>query len=167
MTYQVLGLDPVPFAHLFGLSDEALAEHGAYRVLADKKPGFPDRVELRDLEIGEAAILLNFTHQPARTPYRASHAIFVRENAERPFAKAGTIPQVLAARLLSLRAFDAHDMMIDADVVEGSLAEAGIIRLLANPATAYIHVHYAKRGCYAALVVRAPVPPAGGRNVDT
>ena len=28
-------------------------------------------------------LLLNYVHQPADTPYKASHAIFVREGAER------------------------------------------------------------------------------------
>ena len=41
--------------------------------------GFPDRIELRDAEPGERLILVNYVHQPADTPYRASHAVFVLE----------------------------------------------------------------------------------------
>ncbi|NKF24493.1 DUF1203 domain-containing protein [Solimonas sp. C16B3] len=33
------------------------------------------------LQPGETALLLNDTHQNADTPYRASHAIFIREGA--------------------------------------------------------------------------------------
>ena len=76
MSFRILGLDPAPFRHLYGLSDDALAEHGVQRHVADAKPGFPDRVEVRDAEPGEMMLLLNYTHQPADTPYRASHAIF-------------------------------------------------------------------------------------------
>ncbi len=81
MTFRILGLSPEPFQHLFGLSDEALAAHGAIRITADNKPGYPDRLEMRDAEPGETLLLLNHISQPANTPYRASHAIFVREGA--------------------------------------------------------------------------------------
>jgi hypothetical protein len=46
-------------------------------------------------------------------------------------------------------------MMIDADVVDGSRAAETFERLLANRGAAYLHVHNAKRGCYAARVERA------------
>lgn len=155
MSFRITGLDPAPFAHLYGLSDEALAAHGAKRYVADKPVGFPDRIEVRDLAPGEPCLLVNYEHQPADTPYRASHAIFVREGAERPYEAVDEIPQVLRVRTLSLRAFDADHMMVDADLVDGSEAEGLIDRLLANPQVAYIQAHYAKRGCYAARIERA------------
>ena len=58
-------------------------------------------------------------------------------------------------RPLSLRAFDAEHMMIDADLAEGDGIVPLIDRLLANPAVAYIHAHYAKRGCYSGRIDRA------------
>jgi hypothetical protein len=58
-------------------------------------------------------------------------------------------------RALSLRAFDARGMMVDAELAEGDAPEAGIERLLGDPKTAYIHVHYAKYGCYGARIDRA------------
>lgn len=155
MSFRVSGLDPAPFRHLFGLSDDELAASGVRRYVADAKPGFPDRIELRDLEPGETALLVNYTHQPAENPYRASHAIFVREWAEEPLAQLDVIPDVLRVRPLSLRAFDHDHMMIDADAVDGSEAEPVIEKFLGNPQVAYIHVHTAKRGCYLALVERA------------
>lgn len=104
MTFRITGLDPAPFRPLYGLDDDALAALGAIRMVADSKPGFPDRVELRDAEPGEALLLLNYAHQPADTPYRASHAIFVREGAEAAFEGWGELPHALAIRPLSLRA---------------------------------------------------------------
>jgi hypothetical protein len=56
---------------------------------------------------------------------------------------------------VSVRAFDARHMMIDADVVEGTHAADVFARLLSNPAAEYLHVHNAKRGCYSARVERA------------
>jgi hypothetical protein len=155
MSFRITGLDPAPFAHLYGLSDEALAAHGARRYVADKAPGFPDRIEVRDLAPGETCLLLNYAHQPADTPYRAAHAIFVREGAQRPYEAVDKIPDALRVRPLSLRAFDADHMMVDADLVDGTAVEGLIERLLANPEVAYIQAHYAKRGCYAARIERS------------
>ncbi|HYB54983.1 MAG TPA: DUF1203 domain-containing protein [Alphaproteobacteria bacterium] len=155
MSYRVTGLDPAPFRDLFGLSEEALAAKGVRRYLADRKPGFPDRVELRDAEPGETVLLLNYTHQPAQTPYRASHAIFVREGAERAYDAIDRIPEPLLVRPISLRAFSAEGEMVDADLAEGSQLEPLIERFLAKPGVSYLHAHYAKRGCYAARIERA------------
>jgi hypothetical protein len=155
MSFRITGLDPAPFRPLYGLPDEELARLGVQRCLADSKPGFPDRVELRDAEPGEKVLLLNYFHQPADTPYKASHAIFVREGAEQPYEARDETPECLRVRMLSLRAFDAAGLMVDADLADGRDLEALIERLLANPAAAYIHAHYAKRGCYAARIDRA------------
>ena len=94
-------------------------------------------------------------HGLEETPYRASHAVFVLENAGERFDRVNALPQALRVRLLSLRAFDSDHMMVDADVVHGSEAEPVIERLLANPRAAYLHAHYAKAGCYAARIERA------------
>jgi len=154
MSFRVRGLDPSPFAHLYGLSDEALAQHGARRYTVDAKPGFPDRVEVRDLEPGDTALLLNYVHQPADTPYRSSHAIFVREGATETYDAVGTIPEALRVRLISLRAFNAAGDIVAADVADGQHLEPLIETLFANPEAAYLHAHYAKRGCYAARIDR-------------
>jgi hypothetical protein len=155
MSFRISGLDPAPFRHLFGLPDEALAREGAERYRVDASPGFPDRIEVRDLEVGERAILLNYVHQPADTPYRASHAIFIREGAKQAYAAIDTIPEVIHRRPISLRAFTENGAMIDADLVDGREIEPLIERLFANPDAAYLHAHYAKRGCYAARIDRA------------
>lgn len=155
ISYRITGLDPEPFTSLFGLDDDALATRGVKRLTVDQNPGFPDRIELRDAELGERVLLLNYEHQPAGTPYRASHAIFVREGAKARYDRVNEIPEVMRARPLSLRAFDRDDMMVDADLVDGVDAEALIQRFFEDPTVDYIHVHYAKRGCYSARVDRA------------
>jgi hypothetical protein len=155
MSFRVTGLPAEPFRSLYGLSDQELARRGVKRYIADKKPGFPDRIEMRDAEIGEALLLLNHVCQPANTPYRATHAIFVREGAENTYDRVGEIPQVMRTRLLSLRAYDAEGMMLDADVVEGKEVESVIARFFRSPHVAYIHAHNAKRGCYSGRIERA------------
>jgi hypothetical protein len=154
MTFRITGLSPEPFRPLFGLSDEDLARRGARRYVADG-PGFPDRIEISDAAPGETLLLVNYVHQPAETPYRASHAIFVRERAVAPTDVVGEIPQAMRVRSLSLHAFDEDGLMVDGDLVDGASAETLIERLFADPSVAYIHAHYAKRGCYAGLIARA------------
>ena len=65
------------------------------------------------------------------------------------------VPVLLRTRLLSLRAYDARGMMVWADVEPGTEVEAAIAALFAIERTAYIHIHYAKPGCYACRVERA------------
>ena len=151
------GLDPAPFRQLYHLPEAELARHGVSRAIATATPGFPDRIELRDAAPGESLLLLNYTHQPANTPYRASHAIFVREGADCAYDRIGEVPAPLACRTISLRAFDAGHLMTDAALVEGPYLSEAIARLLADPATSYLQAHYATRGCYAARVDRVPV----------
>ncbi len=155
MSFRITGLDPALFRHLFGAADPVLAAHGVRRMVADSKPGFPDRIALRDAEPGETLLLLNFTHQDADTPYRASHAIFVNESATEAYDRIDEIPEPLRLRPISLRAFNRGHDMCDADLVDGTKLEAAIETMLADPAVAYLHAHYAKRGCYAARIERA------------
>jgi len=155
MSFRIRGLDPEPFAHLFGRTDADLAALGVTRCIADAKPGYPDRIEVRDVEPGEAVLLLNYEHQPARTAYRASHAIFIREGATQVLDVVGVIPDAILARPISLRAFDAAGEMVDADLVDGRDIEGVIVAFLDHPKVAYLHAHYAKRGCYAARIDRA------------
>lgn len=156
MTFRISGLDPAGFEHLFGLSDEALAAHGARRFVAETEGTMPDRIELRDARPGEAVILVNHVHQPADTPFRASHAVYVLEGAGPATVADDAVPPALRARLLSIRAFDRDHMMIAADVAQGEDAPELIERLLADRRAAYLHAHYARMGCYAALIERRP-----------
>ena len=153
MPFTVHGLSPEPFLLLYGLNDEELRAHRARRMIVDGA-GYPERVELRDAEPGETLLLVNHEHQSADTPYRSSHAIYVREGATQARSCDG-LPEVLRRRLLSLRGFSAEGMMIDADVCDGSDAEALIERLLGDERVAYLHAHAARPGCYLARINRA------------
>ena len=153
MTYLIEGLDPADFASLFRMSDAELAEQGIHASLAVEGAA-PCRISLRDAAAGDRLLLLNYMHLPARSPYRSRHAIYVAEGSREPGVYRGSIPPMMQTRSLSVRAFDSDDMIIDAYVVDGSAAEPVIERLLAMPETAYLHVHFAKRGCFAATVRR-------------
>jgi hypothetical protein len=155
MNFQVKGLERAQFAGLIGLSGAELAARNARRVVADRHPGFPCRVSLVDAHPGESLLLMNYEHLPLASPYRASHAIYVRENASDVRVPVNEIPPVLRTRLLSLRAFSEDGMMLDADVVEGTQLVPLIDRMLSETAVAFLHVHNARPGCYAARIDRA------------
>jgi len=154
MSFRVLGLAPALFEDYFSMTDVELAQHDALRVVADD-PRMPCRVSLGHAPVGSELILVNYEHQPTSTPYRSRHAIYVCGSSREAFDAVDVVPEVIATRLVSIRAFDARHMMIDADVVEGTDAAEVFARLLSNPAAEYLHVHNAKRGCYSARVERA------------
>ena len=154
MTYRIRGLDPAPFASLSHLDDAELARRSIIRMEVTARPGFPCRIRLDEAEIGTNVLLLNHV-SVARGPYAATHAIFVSEGQDRAASYQDAIPPALERRPLSLRAFDAEDLMLDARLVQPGMADAAIRQLFENPSTRYIHAHNAVRGCFAAEVERA------------
>lgn len=154
MTFQITPLNANDFAHLFDLSDAELAAQNACRQIVTATPGTPCRVSMQDAKVGETVILCNFEHQPEQSPYRASHAIFVREHAPQARIAVDEVPEVIRSRLVSLRYFDQNHMMIDADVVQGESVATALTDAFDNAEIAYAHIHNAKPGCFAASVKR-------------
>lgn len=152
MSFRIQGLPAENFTHLFTLSDEALAAQGAVRRIADN--GSPCRVSLTDATPGEEVILVNYEHHAVESPYRMRFAIFVRAG-ETTFDQVDAVPEQLRKRLLAVRAFDAQGLMVAFELTKGTEVEPVIERLLADERAAYLHVHFAAPGCYAAKVVRA------------
>ncbi len=152
--FRITGLEPEPFRSLFALSADELVARDARLVTADTRPGYPCRVSLAYAEVGERLALLHYEHQPAATPFRASHAIYVREAARERFDRVGVVPEPLRVSLLSLRGFTAQHMLAHADVVEGGEVEGAIAGCFGREEVAYVHAHYARPGCYAARIDR-------------
>jgi hypothetical protein len=155
MSFQITGLPLSQFAPLFSMTDQELASRDAIRVVSDGKSGYPCRVSLRDAEQGESLILVNYEHLPVASPYRSRHAIYVRQSATDAALDVNEVPALFRGRLLSLRAFDSKGMMTDAEVVPGTAIERAIEQMFSSSTTEYVHVHYAKPGCFAARVDRA------------
>ena len=153
MGFLLHGVDPAQFSSWFALSDLELAARGAVRRVADERPGYPCRVSLVDADVGDELLLVPFQHHETTSPYRASGPIFVRRDARAPVT-IDRVPDVLARRQLSIRAYDAHGMMAVADLVDGRELAAHLDGVLDRRDVAYVHVHYAKPGCYACRVTR-------------
>jgi hypothetical protein len=124
------------------------------RVRVETPASAPCRITLADAEPGETVLLLNHEHLPVDSPYRSRHAIYVREIADQTAVTRDALPLALERRLLALRAFDRDDMMVEAEVIEGREARPLIEAWLADDRVAYLHAHYARRGCFAARIDR-------------
>ena len=155
MSFQISALNIDQFSHMFGQDQKALVKYGVQRRVGDSNPGIPCRVSLQDAEVGESVLLMNYEHQPMRTPFRSSHAIFIREDASQAMLDRNEVPGMFRHRVLSVRAFDTSGMIIDADMIDGEHLESSIDHLLENDSTDYLHIHNAKLGCYLGLADRA------------
>lgn len=117
---------------------------------------FPCRVSLQDAAIGEELLLLNFAHLKTTSVYQAKGPIFVRRDALAAPLFVAKLPPMLdqAHRLFSVPAFDSTDRMVDAEVSSGSELQALFENFLRKPEVNYLHVYFARRGCFAARVDR-------------
>jgi hypothetical protein len=155
MSFQLVGLPDQPFSTLFSLNDSALRELNIRRVLATTHPGYPCRVGLIDAAIGDELLLLPFEHQAADSPYKASGPIYVRKASQQEILAPDVVPNYVRLRQISIRAYDADHLMIDASVCEGRDVAQSIRAMFADAHAAYIHLHNAKRGCFSCAVNRA------------
>lgn len=154
-TFQILALDPTPFAPLFEASDAELSDLDARRAVVDAVPGFPCRVSLEDAPLGETVLLLTHVHHDVDGAYRASGPIYVRRDVARAAFAPGEVPRMLRHRLLSLRAYDAQGEMRDATVAPGDDLETVLGILMADVRIRYVDIHNAKPGCFNCRAVRA------------
>ena len=154
MTYRITGLDPAPFASLFGAADAMLAQANAVRTTATCEPGFPCRVTLEEAAVGETLLLLPWSVPRRSSPYSFTYAIFVRETAAEAAVYEDALPPVLRHRWLSVRAFDERGMARAVELVEPGQADDALRRLLDEPSHIYIDIHNAAAGCFAARAER-------------
>jgi len=154
MNFKINSLPKSNFAHLFALSDEELLEQNIIRKIVQEYPGTPCRISLEDVAIGESVLLLNYMHQTASSPFQSTHAIFVSESATNINLNVNEIPDSIKNRLMSVRAFDANHMIIDAEVLEGYELPEKISAYFSRPEISYLHLHNARMGCFAASVER-------------
>ena len=152
MAYRIEGLAPEQFEGLFEMSEEALTARNARRAVADG-PGFPCRISLEEAEVGEELVLINHVSNDVATPFRASHAIFVRKDAELASLTDET-PAIFATRTLGLRGFDAEGMLKGALLAHPGEADAKIRELFEQGEIASIHAHNAALGCFLARIER-------------
>jgi hypothetical protein len=148
----VLTVRPLPAP----LPSASLAQGRA--VVVDEPDAYPCRRCLRDAEPGETVLLLSYDPFEAgvESPYRQPGPIFV--HAE-PCAHEPTdaLPDQLTRRVLSVRSFGADHLMRGGVVVPGAELGEAAAALLEDADVAYLHVHNAGPGCFAARLDRGHV----------
>lgn len=144
--YQIMPI-PVEVAH-------DLRNRGGEIYVADEVPGYPCRQCLRDAEVGEELILVSYDPFESDSPYRSASPIFVHRTDCGSPDSGPSLPRQLTRRQLSVRSFDAQEMMIDAAVIDGGELAETILEFFGTEAADRLHIHNATRGCWAATVTR-------------
>jgi hypothetical protein len=144
-----LRLIPIDVNEANGLREKATVFH-----VADSFPGYPCRQCLKDAQVGEVLALVSYDPFLENSVYRSASPIYIHK-ADCGEADVSTIQSQQLTRTLSVRAFDADEMMQEGEVIEGVDLEEVAKRLLALDGVEFIHVHNASRGCWA-LRIEAP-----------
>jgi hypothetical protein len=124
-------------------------------IVADAPAAFPCRHCLRDAEPGEPMLVASHSPFALPGPYKEVGPVFVHAEPCARFAGGGEVPLQLRRRLLAVRGYDRAQRIIDAEVVEGAVVDGEVDRLLARDDVAYVHVRFARTGCFACRVDRA------------
>ncbi len=153
-SFQILGLKSTQLDSITNLSEQELKSRGIKKFTVDANPGYPCRLTLEDAKVGEEVLLFSYEHHNVDSPYRASGPVFMRTNGQEANLEINTIPKMLDHRLLSLRVYDQHSMMIDAETTKGDVLQDSIQSIFDNQNARYIQVHNAGPGCYNCQVNR-------------
>jgi Protein of unknown function (DUF1203) len=124
--------------------------------VVDEHNAYPCRRCLQDGLVGETMYLISYNpFDPAAksSPYQQAGPIFVHSHDCKPYSGSEIQSQQLR-RLISVRAFDKEHMMKDATVLPGEGLAEKATEMLADATIEYLHVHNAKRGCFAVKIER-------------
>ena len=155
-TDQPIRLDPrLILTPIDAASAARLRAQGGPVSVADAHPGYPCRQCLQDAEPGERLVLVAYDPFSGTSPYRAPSPVFLHVDECRPPEPGAPLPEQLTRRRLSVRAFDRHEIMTAARLIDGiDLAEVAL-ELLDDPGVQRLDVHNAARGCWAVSIHRA------------
>lgn len=152
--FQVVALQDKEFSNLFLMNEEELKSNGAVKIIAYAKPGHPCKISLKDAEVGEEVILLNYQYHSANSPYNESGPILIRKGATTAKLDVNEIPYILHHWYLSVRGYNTDSMIVEARVTKGVNLRENIDEIFDKKEVEYIHIHNAKPGCYNCLVNR-------------
>ena len=131
---------------------EGRSDH-AY-VVADSPRSCPCRHCLQWAQAGERMILFPFAAIPPGVPYSEIGPIFVHADLCERYSSVSEYPEGFREGRV-IRAYNARSEIIEAQLLNGRSAEKLISDLLADPATAFLHVRSATSGCYTFRIERA------------
>jgi hypothetical protein len=120
----------------------------------DAGGGEPLRCCLRPSRPGERIALIAYRPPGTAGAYAETGPVFVHAAPCAGYPGDGGWPPGFRDRQQVLRAYDAAGRITDALLVEGAEAEAGIAKLLADPAHVTVHSRNVLYGCYMFAVSR-------------
>ncbi len=123
-----------------GASDHAM-------LTADSPIGYPCRHCLRWAQPGERVVLFPYASIAPGRPYSESGPIFIHAQPCEPYATTDEYPAEFRRNRV-LRAYNAIDEMIDAEVIVGDNIVPVIEKLLSNPDAAFRQARSVSRDCY-------------------
>jgi hypothetical protein len=152
MRFRVTGLPTEHFAHLFDLTDDELATRGAVCCIAEARAlGYPCRVSLTDSQEGDELVLVNYEHHAVAPPYRMRFAIYVRR-VRRPTTPSTGCPSSCAGARSQRFVRCRRDAGSATNWPTGGNVSPASRSCSATGRAAYLHVHFAAAGCYAAWI---------------
>jgi hypothetical protein len=119
----------------------------------------PCRRCLHDITVGDEAVLLSYDPFLGRSPYTSTSPIFVHgkecEQYDQNKHDNPEMPLQQRSRLLSVRGFNKEHFMIRAELATGpEVLDVCRKMLKGEEDVDYIHLHYARHGCFAVKVGR-------------
>jgi hypothetical protein len=115
---------------------------------------FPVRCCLTEEHSADRVLLLSIAVPAAESPYTARSPVYIHRDACPGRPPSAQPPEILAARRVSLRAYDERHIITGAAVVEGPDVEREAAALLEDERAAYVFAHFAGPGCYACRIDR-------------
>ena len=122
-------------------------------LVVDSPQAYPCRHCLRWAAPGEKLILFPYQSIPADRPYGESGPIFVHQAACDQYSATDAYPPDFREGR-AIRGYNSMHDMIAAAVADQD-PEAVMVRMLANPAVAFLQVRSVTRGCFTMKVERA------------
>ncbi len=146
---------------IHSIPDEVLARVRASGVDAsdnavvriEAEGGEPLRCCLRNARAGEAIVLFGYEPPIGASPYREIGAVFAHADACGG-ADGSAYPEAWRGKPQVLRAYDRRGWIRDAIVHDGTVPEAEIARMLADPETVQLHSRNVAYGCFMFVVTR-------------
>src|SRR6185437_11759683 len=134
-------IDAIPAERLEQMRRDGIDDAGdPFAPFVNPDPdGAPLRCCLRDARTGERLALIAYRPDGTAGAYREVGPVYVHAERCPGYSEPDAYPAEFRHRPQVLRGYDDGGRIIDAVLVEGDQAEAGIDRLLANPAVATVH----------------------------
>jgi hypothetical protein len=123
-------------------------------VVAESARSLPCRHCLRSASVGERMVLFPFASIPAGHTYSESGPIFVHADCCERYAAVEEYPAEFREGRV-IRAYNSHQEIVGAKVVEGTPAEEIITQFLEKEEVAFLHVRSVDYGCFTFRVDRA------------